>query len=505
MARKSAEIVLLVAALLAPLPDATQAQAQHGSGILRVGTSGDYAPFSLRLGTDPGSEGAATNAASYSGFDIEVAYRFAAASGYRVEFVPFRWPDLTRDLAAGRFDVAMSGVTMRADRSLTGRFTVPVATTQAVALSWRGANASGVHELDTRTRRIAVNAGGYLEGVARRVFPFAHIIALPDNDAVRMALLDRWTDAVVTDDIEERHWTAGTVGVVRIGPLSDDRKAYLVRADREDLASQLDIWLLARERDGSLDRLRATLLGRTAEAPVAAPLPALVCAIAERLSVMPAVWAAKHEAGLPIDDKTQEASVLAAAEGAVRDAAVAASRPPPDRQRVRAFFGTLIAAAKDQQRRSAEQQRALVRQRREEHRERSRAAAGGAQEAQAAARAAQIASEKSTQVPTATDTASEEATFWHGPADRDRSPEIDTRPQVRPLYDLETQIRPAIARITGKISRLLVALDTPLTGEAVERLLSVALAPYQVRADHISAISGSIAALSTDAHARGRD
>src|SRR5262245_49750639 len=51
-------------------------------GTLRVGTSGDYEPFSA----------GATAAAE--GFDLDVARAFAADRGLALEVVRFRWPDL---------------------------------------------------------------------------------------------------------------------------------------------------------------------------------------------------------------------------------------------------------------------------------------------------------------------------------------------------------------------------------------------------------------------------
>ena len=71
------------------------------SQVLRVGSSGDYLPFSLKDET------------GWDGFDIHVARQFAKETGRRLEFVEFRWPALELDMGANRFDVAMSGVTMR--------------------------------------------------------------------------------------------------------------------------------------------------------------------------------------------------------------------------------------------------------------------------------------------------------------------------------------------------------------------------------------------------------
>ena len=100
-----------------------------GSKVLRIGTSGDYAPFSMAYGARAGS------AWQPQGLDIAVANAYARDRGLTIEWVQFRWPDLRAALANKRFDVAMSGITQRPERSLVGRYTVPVAITGA-ALGW---------------------------------------------------------------------------------------------------------------------------------------------------------------------------------------------------------------------------------------------------------------------------------------------------------------------------------------------------------------------------------
>ena len=72
---------------------------------LRVGTSGDYPPFS------------SAQKESFQGFDIAVARAYAADRGLELEFVRFRWPQLLQRLDEGAFDLAMSGVTVRPERS----------------------------------------------------------------------------------------------------------------------------------------------------------------------------------------------------------------------------------------------------------------------------------------------------------------------------------------------------------------------------------------------------
>jgi cyclohexadienyl dehydratase len=265
---------------------------------LRVATSADYAPFS------------SDRAGTLHGMDVDVAARLARDLGMRVEYVRVGWPQLAAATQQGGFDVAMSGVTMRPERALIGRYTRPYALVGSVALVRSDdAHTQSVDALDRADVRIAVNAGGHLERVARMRFPAASIEPVTDNQAVMQRLADGKADAVVTDTAELQEWTRP--GVRALGPFSIDHKAYLLPADRGDLAARLDAWMVAREADGWLDAERVRWLGRAASMdPEAAGREAVVSLICLRLALMPDVAAAKQAAGVPIEDRAQEARVI---------------------------------------------------------------------------------------------------------------------------------------------------------------------------------------------------
>ena len=73
-----------------------------GWGVLRVGTTGDYMPMSF---LDP-----ETN--NYVGFDVELAEDLAAYLGVEIEYIPTSWPTLMEDTLAGKFDLAVCGITI---------------------------------------------------------------------------------------------------------------------------------------------------------------------------------------------------------------------------------------------------------------------------------------------------------------------------------------------------------------------------------------------------------
>ncbi len=306
---------------------------------LRVGTSGDYSPFSS---AGPG-EG------EFTGFDIAVARAFAKDKGLALEFVVFRWPDLTAGLSSGRFDVVMSGVTVSPDRSTAGRFSVPVVETGAVLLARQPERWKTIAEVDRQDVRIGVNAGGHLERVAQDRFKRATLVSIRSNDAVRQALIQEDLHAVVTDTLEVPLWKGDSEQLVVMGPFTRDRKAYLVRNDRTGLATSLNLWLLARERDGTLASLRLEYFGAKSSERFATPLGALLAAIDERLSLMPTLGAAKRREGMPLEVPDREEAVLDAAVASARAAAENLGETPTPASEIRALFRAQMEAAKEVQ------------------------------------------------------------------------------------------------------------------------------------------------------------
>jgi cyclohexadienyl dehydratase len=304
---------------------------------LRVGTSGDYAPFSL---AGPGD-------GEFQGFDVAVARAFAEERGAQLEFVRFQWRELVSALAEKRFDVAMSGITVRPDRSTVGRFSVPVARTGAVVLARQPERWKTLEDVDRPGVRVGVNAGGHLEQVALARFERATVVSIPDNDAVRRALLELDLHAVVTDTLEAPLWRGDSESLEVFGPLTRDRKAYLVRNDLPELAESLDAWLLAREADGTLARLRQEHLSEEPMARTATPLGALLAAVDERLALMPIVGVAKRRAALPIAVPEREEVVLDRAVESARAAALRQKTKPPADAAVRRLFRAQMEAAKE--------------------------------------------------------------------------------------------------------------------------------------------------------------
>jgi cyclohexadienyl dehydratase len=303
------------------------------SAAIQAGTSGNYPPFSAWP----------AGASRPSGFAPEIIEAFARHETREVDWTRFRWPELAADLVSRRFIVVADGITVRPERSIAGRYTVPIARGGAILLIHRAAH---VEPLDRPELRIAVNRGGHLEHVARSLFHAARIEALAENGDVRDALARGDADAAMTNTFEAPRWAAGLSDVERIGPLTNDVTALWLRADEAALAERLDAWLLDEEESGRLDALRTRALGPGVAFPTALPVSALVAATMERLLLMPLVAQAKQRLGKPIEDAAQEGRVLAAGAEAVAKAAAARGVTAPTRATCDRFFRAQIEAAK---------------------------------------------------------------------------------------------------------------------------------------------------------------
>ena len=113
MKKRALSVCMLLCLLLGLLPGAAlqeDAEDQTGGilreirerGVLRVGTAGDYQPMSY---LDPSSN-------TYVGFDAELAEDLAKDLEVSIEYVKTSWPTLMEDTLAGKFDLAVCGITV---------------------------------------------------------------------------------------------------------------------------------------------------------------------------------------------------------------------------------------------------------------------------------------------------------------------------------------------------------------------------------------------------------
>jgi cyclohexadienyl dehydratase len=220
---------------------------------LRVGTTGDYAPFSLER------EG------SLSGVDIELAHGLAEALRARVVFVRTTWPTLMDDFAAGRFDVAMSGISVTAERRAVAAFSRSYhqGGKTAIVRCGREAAFDTLAEIDRPAVRAIVNPGGTNERFARAELAHAQLIVHPDNRTVFDEIVLGRADVMVTDDVEVELQTRRRPELCRAtrSLFSHADKAFLLPREPA-LVAEVDRWLGQQVEKGEVGRLLDVAVGQ---------------------------------------------------------------------------------------------------------------------------------------------------------------------------------------------------------------------------------------------------
>jgi len=220
------------------------------TGKLRIGTTGDYAPFSHRAEGEP----------DFSGIDIDLARDLAAALGVEAEFVLTSWPALLDDLQAGRYDVAMSGVSRTLARQRAGFLTQPYyadGKTPIARCADRERYAS-LERIDRPGVRVVVNPGGTNEKFVDERIRQASKVLHPDNRSIFGEILEGRADVMFTDRIEvelqtRRHAELCSTMATN---LTYQEKSYLLPQDPAWLEF-VDTWLALRLAEGVVDEVFA--------------------------------------------------------------------------------------------------------------------------------------------------------------------------------------------------------------------------------------------------------
>jgi len=219
---------------------------------LRVGMTGDYAPFTYFDKTT----------SSFRGFDVDMAEALGNALGVKVEYVKTSWPELAQDFDAGRFDIAMSGISITLDRQKSGLFSIPVmreGKTPIARCADQG-KYNALADIDTSGTRVIVNPGGTNERFAHAHLKIAEIKTYNDNVTIFDEIANGRADLMMTDASETRYQQKLHPGILCAihpeKPFDFAEKAYWMPRDGA-LKAFVDQWLHIAIEDGFFQNIYA--------------------------------------------------------------------------------------------------------------------------------------------------------------------------------------------------------------------------------------------------------
>lgn len=204
-------------------------------GVLRVGTTGDYKPLSYY----DAAQG------QYEGIEIDMAKSLADSLGVKVEFVKTTWPTLTQDTLAGKFDVAMSGITKTYARQKVADQSDGYITFGKTALIKASDKDryKNLESLNQSTVKVGVNPGGTNEKFVRQNLSNANIIVHEKNAEIPGLVANGTFDVMITDSLEAERYAKENPALTYFPDyFTNNQFAVMMKRDR-DLLNYVNMWL----------------------------------------------------------------------------------------------------------------------------------------------------------------------------------------------------------------------------------------------------------------------
>ena len=220
------------------------------NGVLRVGTAGDYLPMSY---LDP-----ETN--TYVGFDAALAEDLAASLGVKTEYVKTSWPTLMEDTLAGKFDLAICGITITDARKEQALMSEGYLENGKTVLC-RAEDAEKYTSLEAINHpevRVMENPGGLNEKFARENLPDATLIIHEINQEIPGLVASGKADVMITEIMEAGYYVGQDERLAApliYEPFTNGQLGVLMPKGSEDLLSYVNEFLEEEKETGRIDEL----------------------------------------------------------------------------------------------------------------------------------------------------------------------------------------------------------------------------------------------------------
>ena len=219
-------------------------------GVLKVGTTGDYQPMSY-LDPDTGE---------YVGFENELTKDLAGEMGVEIQYVETSWPTLMEDTLAGKFDLAICGITVndaRKEKALMSNGYI----VNGKTILCRAEDADKYTSLEAINRpevRVMVNPGGLNEQFARENLPDVTLIIHDVNQEIPGLVASGEADIMITEIMEAGYYVgkdARLAAPLIHEPFTQGELGVLMPKGSEDLLDYVNEFLAKEKASGRIDEL----------------------------------------------------------------------------------------------------------------------------------------------------------------------------------------------------------------------------------------------------------
>lgn len=218
-------------------------------GVLRVGTTGDWTPMTMR---DPATS-------FYKGFDIDITTELAKDLGVRVEYVETSWKKLVNGVVTNKYDMTGSAA-LNMHRAKVAGYSdtyfylafVPVIQSQNLHRfrKWSDFNSPSVI--------ITSTAGTVQESMVKELFPEARLHTVDAATRDYQQLLANKSTVIITSNIEAATLVARypQLAIAKVkGMRRPTPIAMLLPKDDQVWINYINHWIELKKTQGFFDRI----------------------------------------------------------------------------------------------------------------------------------------------------------------------------------------------------------------------------------------------------------
>ncbi len=215
-------------------------------GYLTVATSPDYAPYEFY--------DMSSGKAELAGFDIAMAQYIADYLGLTLELVPMDFDGVLTEIQNKKCDLAMAGLSPRADRADIMDFSIVYYTSEQSLVTFDG-KITSLEEANNANIKIGVQTGSIQEGLAQENTPNADIVSLAKVTDIIAELVSGKLDAafIETPVVNAYKATYEKLSIVCTIPEEDNGNIIGVYKDNADLLKYVNEAMQKALDDGSFN------------------------------------------------------------------------------------------------------------------------------------------------------------------------------------------------------------------------------------------------------------
>ena len=165
-------------------------------GTIKIGTTGDYRPMSY-FNAETGE---------YEGIDAELSQIIADSLGVKIEYVKTSWPTLTADTLAGKFDIALCGISRNYNRAkimaMSDGYGVGIFGKTILCRKKDAKKFQTLEDINKPGVRVMINPGGTNEKFAKANLKKATLIVHNENADIPHQVSIGNADIMITETVE---------------------------------------------------------------------------------------------------------------------------------------------------------------------------------------------------------------------------------------------------------------------------------------------------------------